>query len=83
MAPICSGERMWRRSGMGLRGGSSKEALYYQTKHTNIVVARQFANRYADKGIISFSLNPGNIKTELQRYVPSLQRKILVRRLIT
>ncbi|TBU43685.1 NAD(P)-binding protein [Dichomitus squalens] len=55
----------------------STEALYYQTKHANVIVARQIAKRYADKGIISVSVNPGNIKTELQRYVPSLRRKIL------
>ncbi|TBU22526.1 NAD(P)-binding protein [Dichomitus squalens] len=55
----------------------STEALYYQTKHANVVVARQVAKRYAAQGIISISVNPGNLKTELQRYIPAMQRKIM------
>ncbi|KAH9925604.1 NAD(P)-binding protein [Epithele typhae] len=49
------------------------------TSRANVVVARQVAKRYAEKGIISISLNPGartptfptstgNISTELQRH---------------
>ncbi|KAI0754734.1 NAD(P)-binding protein [Daedaleopsis nitida] len=53
------------------------DALYYQSKLGNVVVARQVAKRYADKGIISVSVHPGNIQTELQRHMPSLQRRIL------
>ncbi|PCH41871.1 NAD(P)-binding protein [Wolfiporia cocos MD-104 SS10] len=55
----------------------STEQLYYQTKFANVLVARQFARQYADQDIISISLNPGGIDTELQRYVPSLQRRIM------
>ena len=62
-------------------------------------MARQFAKRYADKGIVSIAVNPGmmlpllhmqtvidractagNIKTELQRYVPAMRRRIMARR---
>lgn len=43
--------------------------LYSQSKFANVVVARQIAKRYADKGIISLSLDPGGIKTDLQRHV--------------
>ncbi|KAI0754739.1 NAD(P)-binding protein [Daedaleopsis nitida] len=53
------------------------DALYAQSKLGNVIVARQVAKRYADQGIISISVNPGNIKTELQRHVPSLARRIL------
>ncbi|CDO72258.1 hypothetical protein BN946_scf184970.g110 [Trametes cinnabarina] len=35
-----------------------KEALYYQSKFGNVVVAHEIARRYADKGIISISVNP-------------------------
>lgn len=58
------------------------------------MVAREFAKRYADQGIVSTSCNPGessafmfpliltsdpgNIKTELQRYAPSFLRSIMV-----
>ncbi|RPD56663.1 NAD(P)-binding protein [Lentinus tigrinus ALCF2SS1-7] len=55
----------------------SPEMLYYQSKFGNVVVARQVAKRYADKGIISISVNPGNIRSELQRYVPKVARMVL------
>ncbi|OSX56498.1 hypothetical protein POSPLADRAFT_1159937 [Postia placenta MAD-698-R-SB12] len=47
----------------------STSTLYSQSKFANVVVARQIAKRYADKGIISLSLDPGGIKTDLQRHV--------------
>ncbi|KAH9923767.1 NAD-P-binding protein [Epithele typhae] len=46
----------------------SPRQLYFQSKHGNVVIARQVAKRYAEKGIISISLNPGNISTDLQRH---------------
>ncbi|OSC98224.1 NAD(P)-binding protein [Trametes coccinea BRFM310] len=59
------------------RRKKTKEALYYQSKFGNVVVAHQLAKRYASKGIISISVNPGNIQTELQRYVPALARRFM------
>ncbi|KAI0754737.1 NAD(P)-binding protein [Daedaleopsis nitida] len=59
------------------RRKTSADALYFQSKLGNAIVARQFAKRYGDKGIISISVNPGNIKTELQRHVPSLARQTM------
>ncbi|TFK84293.1 NAD(P)-binding protein [Polyporus arcularius HHB13444] len=53
------------------------EMLYYQSKFGNVVVARQVAKRYAEKGIISISVNPGNIRSELQRHMPKIARMIL------
>lgn len=35
------------------------------------------ANHFADDGILTFSLNPGGIKTELQRYLPNFINWIL------
>ncbi|EED81510.1 predicted protein [Postia placenta Mad-698-R] len=55
----------------------SPNALYCQSKFGNVVVAREFAKRYADKGIVSTSLNPGNIETDLLRYVSPLKRRLL------
>ena len=43
----------------------------------NVVVARELARRYGDK-IVSTSLNPGNISSDLQRHLPSFQTYILV-----
>lgn len=33
--------------------------LYSQSKAANVVVAKEFARKYAEQGIISISLNPG------------------------
>ncbi|EJD04808.1 NAD-binding protein [Fomitiporia mediterranea MF3/22] len=51
--------------------------LYAQSKFGNVLIARELARRYGDQGIVSTSLNPGNIKTELQRNVKGIQKKIL------
>ncbi|PBK90485.1 NAD-P-binding protein [Armillaria gallica] len=51
---------------------SSTEALYHQSKFANVVFSNELARRYGDEGIISISLNPGNIKTELLRHKSSI-----------
>ncbi|SJL13973.1 related to Oxidoreductase, short-chain dehydrogenase [Armillaria ostoyae] len=51
---------------------SSTEALYHQSKFANVVFSNELARRYGDEGIISISLNPGNIKTELLRHKSSV-----------
>ncbi|TBU25108.1 NAD(P)-binding protein [Dichomitus squalens] len=55
----------------------SKENLYFQSKFGNVVFARQLAKRYAEQGIISVSVNPGNIQSDLQRHLTGLQRKLV------
>ncbi|KAL0955504.1 hypothetical protein HGRIS_001742 [Hohenbuehelia grisea] len=47
-----------------------RHTLYAQSKYGNVVVAREIARRYADKGIVSISLHPGTINSELPRYMP-------------
>jgi retinol dehydrogenase-12 len=49
------------------RSTKSTAWLYNQSKLGNVIVAREFAQRYP--GIVSTSLNPGNIRTELTRHV--------------
>ena len=44
----------------------------------NIVVARELARRYGDK-IVSTSLHPGSIRTELWRHVPGWLLSLFVR----
>ena len=44
----------------------------------NILIAKETARRYADKGIVSIAVNPGNIKTEILRHAPPLARRIIV-----
>ncbi|KAI0341490.1 NAD-P-binding protein [Trametopsis cervina] len=56
--------------------------LYAQSKFGNAIVSKELARRYADQGIISIALNPGNIQTELQRHIPNYQRVILNKTLL-
>jgi NAD(P)-dependent dehydrogenase (short-subunit alcohol dehydrogenase family) len=51
--------------------------LYGQSKTGNIVQAFELARRYGSEGIVSIPLNPGNIKTDLARHMPSFLRSIL------
>ncbi|GBE80447.1 NAD(P)-binding protein [Sparassis latifolia] len=45
----------------------SPTSLYAQSKFANVVVSRQFAKRYADQGIVSIAVDPGNIRTDVLR----------------
>ncbi|KAI0826477.1 NAD(P)-binding protein [Irpex lacteus] len=60
------------------RKARGTQMLYSQSKFANAVVAREFARRYGDQGIISISVNPGNIKSELQRNMTKLQHFFVV-----
>ncbi|THH15428.1 hypothetical protein EUX98_g9467, partial [Antrodiella citrinella] len=60
------------------RVGFGISKLYYQSKSANVIVARHIAQRYADKGILSMSCNPGNLKSGLQRYVSFFERWVNV-----
>jgi retinol dehydrogenase-12 len=42
--------------------------LYTQSKAGNVILASETAKRYAGDNIITASLNPGHLKTELQRH---------------
>lgn len=42
--------------------------LYNQSKYGVIAFSNELARRYADKGIVSNAVNPGNLDTELQRH---------------
>ncbi|KAH0836337.1 hypothetical protein J3R83DRAFT_7889 [Lanmaoa asiatica] len=43
----------------------------------NVVVALELARQYGDQGIVSTSLNPGNIKSDLQRHLPRFVQTII------
>ncbi|EIN09257.1 NAD(P)-binding protein [Punctularia strigosozonata HHB-11173 SS5] len=47
----------------------SPSYLYAQSKFADVVFAKELATRYGDRGVVSISLNPGNIKTPLQRQI--------------
>ncbi|KZO92793.1 NAD-binding protein [Calocera viscosa TUFC12733] len=46
----------------------STAAAYAQSKWANVVFAKELARRYGEKGVVSTSLNPGIIRTELLRH---------------
>ncbi|KAH8748762.1 hypothetical protein BGZ57DRAFT_861575 [Hyaloscypha finlandica] len=46
---------------------------YGVSKAGNVFHSKEFAKRYAGDGLISVSLNPGNLKTSIQRNVPGWQ----------
>ncbi|TBU31269.1 hypothetical protein BD311DRAFT_717067 [Dichomitus squalens] len=48
----------------------SKFCAYLQG---NVVFAHEFHRRYADQGIVSVSLRPGNLQTDLQRHIPKFE----------
>ncbi|KZT27906.1 NAD(P)-binding protein [Neolentinus lepideus HHB14362 ss-1] len=50
--------------------------LYSQSKFGNIVFANELGRRYGDS-IVSVSLNPGNIQSDLQRYTKGIQRTLI------
>ncbi|KAI0030924.1 NAD(P)-binding protein [Vararia minispora EC-137] len=47
--------------------------LYHHSKHANVVLACELARRYGDS-IVTTSVNPGNLRTELQRYMTPVQK---------
>jgi retinol dehydrogenase-12 len=61
-----------------IRKKKSPGVLYAQSKFGGIVLAKELARRYGDAGIVSVSLNPGNITTNLQREIPSGSKKLIV-----
>jgi retinol dehydrogenase-12 len=63
-------------------GAARKKAgpntLYNQSKLGTILISNELARRYAADGIISVALNPGNLKSELQRHLRGPQAFIVV-----
>jgi len=49
----------------------SPMTLYAQSKAAIIILATETSRRYGKDGIVAASLNPGHLKTELQRHVNS------------
>ncbi|KDR82950.1 hypothetical protein GALMADRAFT_238644 [Galerina marginata CBS 339.88] len=45
------------------------EILYAQSKLGNVLFSNELARRYGDQGIVSTSLNPGNLRSDLQRHL--------------
>lgn len=59
----------------------AQQTNYIQSKAANAFLASEFARRYGRDGIISVGWNPGNLRTELGRYM-GLVSKLLVQPLL-
>ncbi|TFK40535.1 hypothetical protein BDQ12DRAFT_647563 [Crucibulum laeve] len=53
--------------------------MYIQSKFANIVFAQELARLYEDRGIVSTSVNPGNLKTDLNRHINNFFEAFLLR----
>ncbi|KAI0291000.1 hypothetical protein BC826DRAFT_1024255 [Russula brevipes] len=49
--------------------------LYGQSKFGNILFSNELARRYGGEGVVSISLHPGTIDTDLSRYASSLVQR--------
>ncbi|PPQ78745.1 hypothetical protein CVT25_010748 [Psilocybe cyanescens] len=47
--------------------------LYGESKLGSIVLSNELAARYGDQGLVSTSMNPGNLNSELQRHLKGLE----------
>ncbi|KAG8916336.1 hypothetical protein FRC03_001026 [Tulasnella sp. 419] len=59
------------------RRNMGPNGLYSQSKFANALFSNELAKRYADQGIVSNAVNPGDIKSDLQRNLSSITRRIL------
>ncbi|KAJ6546641.1 hypothetical protein DFH09DRAFT_926935 [Mycena vulgaris] len=59
------------------RKKAGTSALYSQSKFGNVMFSVELARRYGAQGLVAVALNPGNLKTELQRHIPGLTRIIV------
>ncbi|KAK9365523.1 hypothetical protein V1509DRAFT_632899 [Lipomyces kononenkoae] len=50
---------------------------YGQSKVGDVLLAYEYANMVSDKGVVSLSLNPGNLRSNLQRHIGNIARRIL------
>ena len=52
--------------------------LYFQSKFGNVLVANGFHRRYADQGLVSCSLHPGNLKFNAERHPSTIIRTMSI-----
>ncbi|KJA17447.1 hypothetical protein HYPSUDRAFT_206169 [Hypholoma sublateritium FD-334 SS-4] len=51
--------------------------MYSQSKLGNVVFSNELARRYGAQGIVSTSLNPGNLDSDLMRHISSWQHSLV------
>ncbi|KAH9828676.1 uncharacterized protein C8Q71DRAFT_792917 [Rhodofomes roseus] len=56
-----------------LKAGSN--SMYQQSKIANTILARQCARRYGEQGLVSLSVNPGTVQTDVMKYATEKDKK--------
>ncbi|KAJ6552934.1 NAD-P-binding protein [Mycena capillaripes] len=54
----------------------STHKLYAQSKFGMVVLSAELARRYGEQGIVSIAMNPGNVRTPLQRELSGIELAI-------
>lgn len=49
---------------------------YAVSKAANILYSQEFSKRYGNSGVLTVSVHPGDLKTNLQRHAPTALRKV-------
>ena len=57
----------------------SQKSAYGGSKAGNLFMASEFGKRTREEGIVSVVFNPGNLATELQNTMSTIERYVLVR----
>ncbi|KAI5290747.1 hypothetical protein KEM54_000581 [Ascosphaera aggregata] len=70
------------KNGVEFENGSPKTYSiqpynYSQSKAGNILLASEMDQRFKKDGIISLAFNPGNLKSGLQRHLPSISKAVI------
>ncbi|KAJ7197769.1 hypothetical protein GGX14DRAFT_526004 [Mycena pura] len=55
----------------------STTKLYGQSKLGNVLFSNELARRYGEQNIVSVALNPGNIRTDIQRHIGGVVCEIM------
>ncbi|KAF5371110.1 hypothetical protein D9758_004259 [Tetrapyrgos nigripes] len=56
---------------------SSSAGTYLHSKFANILFSNELARRYGDQGIVSTSLDPGTVSTDITRTLPPMTKFII------
>ncbi|KAF5309691.1 hypothetical protein D9611_014710 [Ephemerocybe angulata] len=59
------------------RTTAGTQHLYAQSKLGNVIIANEFARRYGNEGLVSCSLNPGNLQSDLQRHMGPITKMLV------
>ncbi|KAF8885697.1 hypothetical protein CPB84DRAFT_125022 [Gymnopilus junonius] len=53
------------------------QLLYVQSKFANVLFSDELARRYGEQGIVSTAVNPGNLRSDLQRHISAVENFVL------